>query len=187
MLAVDPGRVTNEGNYIDEMRSRSKRMLGSRKGFPEILMRPQQVRLSDKLNPAFFVMEELSCSLLDLCKNGNVWSPAEAAMVGRGLVKRFRVVHTRENSLGLVHNDVKPGNVMFSASLKSVYLVDFDCATAIPSVCPSAKGKQRRIQGSYQFSGIDMLAGDYRKKPLPSFLFFSFLILSLPLSLFLPL
>merc|ERR1712000_197890 len=42
-----------------------------------------------------------------------------------------------------------------------LYLVDFDCATVIPTICPMKKGKLKRVQGSYQFSGIDVLLGDY--------------------------
>ncbi len=108
--ARDPGRVLNEGNYLSELRGRSGRLLGSPEGFCEVLVRPNQVSLKNlpSVRPAFFVEERVvGGSLQDYAVAGKCWSVAEVAMLGEQLVRRMQVMHTHENSLGLVHSDIK--------------------------------------------------------------------------------
>lgn len=104
--AVDAGRVLNEANYLSELRGRARRLLGSSDGFVEVILPPRQVELSS-CKPAFFVMEAVDGgSLQDLARPGKCFSSAEVAMLGLQLVHRLQVMHTQENSLGLVHRCV---------------------------------------------------------------------------------
>ena len=155
--ASDAGRVMNEGNYIGEMRSRSNRMLGTKDGFPMVLMPPTFVSLT-KSSVCAFVEERLLCSLKEL---DAVWNVHQVAFFAQQMIRRLQVLHTQENSLGLVHSDLKPENIMVNQDMTCYYLIDFDCATAIPSVKPRTAGKLKKVQGTYTYSGIDVLNGDY--------------------------
>jgi serine/threonine protein kinase len=158
---VDPGRVMNEANYMCELRSRGTRLLGTPEGFPEILLGPIQLSVGCH-RPACFVEEWIGGgSLSDLARPGKCWSVPQVSLLGRDMVRRLQVMHTHEHSLGLVHNDIKPANVMYDAATACFYLIDLDCATAIPSIAPKKKGTLKKVQGSYAFSGIDVLGGDY--------------------------
>ena len=87
--AVDPGRVTNEANYLSEMRSRGLRLRGSSDGFPRILMNPTTVSAGSR-RPAVFVMERLHKSLAELRKGADGWRADQAAWVGREMLKRLK-------------------------------------------------------------------------------------------------
>ncbi len=97
----------NEANYIAEMRARATRLLGSPEGFPEILLRPMQVAAGGA-RPACFVEERVrGGSLAELHRAGRCWGVPQVALLARQMLLRLQVLHTHENSLGLVHNDVK--------------------------------------------------------------------------------
>ena len=55
----------------------------------------------------------------------------------------------------------QPANVLYDDKRNLFFLIDFDCATCIPSMAPRKKGNLKKIQGSYQFTGIDALNGDF--------------------------
>ncbi len=168
---VDAGRVLNEGNYLSELRGRARRLHGTADGFAELLLPPRQLELHmqmqhnshvNLLRPAFFVMEAVQGgSLQDLARAGKAFTLQETAMLGAQLVRRLQVMHTQENSLGLVHSDIKPANVLYDEARALFFLVDFDCTTCIPSIAPRKKGALKKVQGSYLFTGIDALNGDY--------------------------
>ncbi|MEV5880427.1 serine/threonine-protein kinase [Streptomyces sp. NPDC052101] len=70
------------------------------------------------------VMEYVPGSTLgDLLKGGGTLSPAEAARIGLGMVAALRAAH----AAGVLHRDVKPGNVLLAAENR-VVLTDFGIA-----------------------------------------------------------
>jgi serine/threonine protein kinase len=125
-----------------------------------------------------------------LARAGKCWSGQEVALLGEQILRRLQAMHTQERSLGLVHSDIKPGNVLYDSKRNIFVLIDFDCATAIPrcvskilllffslrlklkssskSIAPKKKGSIKKIQGSYLFTGIDVLNGDYPSPKVPS-------------------
>lgn len=141
--AVDPGRVLNEGNYLGELRGRARRLVGDARGFPEVLLRPTQIALPKcGKRPAVFVEEELGQSLQQMMdrRGGKPLPIPQVALFGLQMCRRLQVMHTQERSLGLTHCDLKPGNVLIDTQGTVYYLVDLDCATAIPTV--PMKGKK---------------------------------------------
>lgn len=139
------------------MGSRSFRLLKTREGFARVLLSPHNIKLSEK-SPCIFVQEELGPTLNEIDFKEDA---AQIALMAQQMIRRFQVAHTQELSLGIVHCDVKPENIMLNKELNCYNLIDFDCATTIPSIEPKKRGKSSKVQGTYTFQGTDTLDGDY--------------------------
>jgi serine/threonine protein kinase len=161
------------------MRSRGKQLLNSSNGFPDILERnrnaPFKLKGEDKTF-YYVVMEKLGPSLYDISTSKSSYEKlgrgrvpifggfplGQVALIAQQLIRRLQVMHTKDNTLGLTHNDIKPDNVLVgNGDRDTISLIDFDTVGTI-SQNYNEKGKVRHVQGSYEFSGTDALL---RKHP----------------------
>jgi serine/threonine protein kinase len=55
---------------------------------------------------------------------------------------------------------IKPSNVLLDSSGENVCLIDLDVCFTLPSVATTKVVKQRRVQGTYQWQGVDVLRGE---------------------------
>ncbi|MDX2816869.1 serine/threonine-protein kinase [Streptomyces sp. PA03-5A] len=98
------------------------------------------------------VMEYVpSTTLGDLLKERGPVAPGEAARIGRGMVAALRAAH----AAGVLHRDVKPGNVLLSASGR-VVLTDFGIAQASGTSTLTRTGE---LIGSIDFLAPERLTG----------------------------
>lgn len=174
----DPGRIINEANYINDLTSKGKRLFKINNGFPKVY--EQQSRFPIKLEQktitvGYYIMEKLGPSLDQIARNSKTFQGfknsipifggfklGQVALIAQNIIRRLQIMHTPERSLGLTHNDIKPGNILANPPDDSFYLIDLDVAEAISSVV--VKGKTKHVQGSYEFSGTDALL---RFRPCP--------------------
>ena len=174
----DIGMILNEGNYMGEIRSRAKKYGMKHIGIPTILdkgMVTIDVNGESK-KIGYYVTNNVGISLESIAnaigfgKNQFVGVPEfigfkvpKVASIAQHLLKVLKVMHVPENSLGLLHNDIKPGNVLYNRNDNQIYLIDFDTTGAISSVI-SKTGKTKGVPGSYEFTGTDCLS---KKSPGP--------------------
>ncbi|WP_405768750.1 protein kinase [Actinacidiphila glaucinigra] len=98
------------------------------------------------------VMEYVpSTTLGDLLKERGPVGPGEAARIGRGMVAALRAAH----AAGVLHRDVKPGNVLLSESGR-VVLTDFGIAQASGTSTLTRTGE---LIGSIDFLAPERLTG----------------------------
>lgn len=98
------------------------------------------------------VMEYVpSTTLGALLKGGEVLAPAEAARVGLGMIAALRAAH----AAGVLHRDVKPGNVLLGADGR-VVLTDFGIAMTSGT---STLTKTGEIVGSIDYISPERMKG----------------------------
>ena len=168
----DIGMIYNEGNYMGEIRSRAKSYGMKHLGIPTILDKDTiEIELNGKRKKiGYYVTNNVGISLESIAnaigfgKYQFVGVPEfigfkvpKVASIAQQLLKVLKVMHIPGNSLGLLHNDIKPGNVLYNSNDHQIYLIDFDTANAISSVI-SATGKTKGVPGSYEFTGTDCLS-----------------------------
>ena len=81
----------------------------------------------------FLLMERCDCALQDLRRFP--FSEAEAAFVSHDVLRGLRHLH----GLGIVHGDVKPGNILVAEGGRRVLLGDLGLAQRLPEGCMSTK------------------------------------------------
>ncbi|CAJ1328708.1 unnamed protein product [Effrenium voratum] len=81
----------------------------------------------------FLLMERCDCALQDLRRFP--FSEAEAAFVSHAVLRGLRHLH----GLGIVHGDVKPGNILVAEGGRRVLLGDLGLAQRLPGGCASTK------------------------------------------------
>ncbi|NIH81253.1 serine/threonine-protein kinase [Amycolatopsis viridis] len=100
----------------------------------------------------FIVMELVEAPTLgDLVRRHGPLPPQQVAAIGQQVLSALRTAH----AAGIVHRDVKPGNIMAGANGR-VKLTDFGIATAIDDPRLTASGT---IVGSPAFMAPERLAG----------------------------
>ncbi|MGW0733142.1 protein kinase domain-containing protein [Streptomyces sp. NPDC002851] len=98
------------------------------------------------------VMEYVPAATLDaLLKDGRTLPPEEAARIGLGMVAALRAAH----AAGVLHRDVKPGNVMIGAEGR-VVLTDFGIAMTADA---STLTKTGEMVGSINYMAPERIRG----------------------------
>ena len=168
---LDKGRLQNEYTYINEFISRGKRLGLSVKGFPTIIDKGMvNVNLNGKdMNLEYYVMEYIGPSLFDVAVSSNTFvktvfrvpifggiSIGQTALIAQNILEALSVMHTPEYSLGIVHNDIKPGNILVNKD--GAYLIDYDAVGTLGSVPPGDNKQTPQIMvASAEFAGTDPL------------------------------
>ncbi|BBC31955.1 hypothetical protein SGFS_032490 [Streptomyces graminofaciens] len=96
-------------------------------------------------------------TLADLLKDGQTLPPEEAARIGLGMVAALRAAH----AAGVLHRDVKPGNVLLGADGRIV-LTDFGIAMTADA---STLTKTGEMVGSIHYMAPERIRG---QKPGPA-------------------
>ncbi|WP_431954091.1 serine/threonine-protein kinase [Actinacidiphila sp. bgisy167] len=107
--------------------------------------------VDDEGAPAIVMEYVPSVTLGELLKERGPVAPGEAARIGRAMVAALRAAHTA----GVLHRDVKPGNVLLSESGR-VVLTDFGIAQASGTSTLTRTGE---LIGSVDFLAPERLTG----------------------------
>ncbi len=118
---------------------------------PNVVSIYQIIESPDSPYP-WIVMELVRGTSLDARLNDGVLTPAEAARVGRDVLAALRSAH----SAGVMHRDVKPGNVLLRTDGSAV-LTDFGIAALQGSTQLTATGD---VIGSPEYIAPERLRGD---------------------------
>uniref|UniRef100_A0AAU2VEL0 non-specific serine/threonine protein kinase n=1 Tax=Streptomyces sp. NBC_00003 TaxID=2903608 RepID=A0AAU2VEL0_9ACTN len=98
------------------------------------------------------VMEYVAAPTLgDALKGGNTLPPEEAARIGLGMVAAVRAAH----AAGVLHRDIKPGNVLLGADGR-VVLTDFGIARTVGTSTLTQTGE---MVGSIDFMAPERIRG----------------------------
>ncbi|MFJ4472258.1 protein kinase [Streptomyces sp. NPDC089424] len=124
-VAVKEMRI--DGLDAEDARTRRERTLREARATARI-DHPHVVRVYDVVDEGerlWIVMELVAGRSLEriMAEDGPL-GPGEAARIGLGLVEALREVHAR----GVLHRDIKPGNVLVEAAGRRVVLTDFGIA-----------------------------------------------------------
>ncbi|MGW1538867.1 protein kinase domain-containing protein [Streptomyces sp. NPDC002309] len=124
-VAVKEMRI--DGLDAEDARTRRERTLREARATARI-DHPHVVRVYDVVDEGerlWIVMELVAGrSLEQITAEDGPLGPGEAARIGLGLVEALREVHAR----GVLHRDIKPGNVLVEAAGRRVVLTDFGIA-----------------------------------------------------------
>ncbi|MBC2900978.1 protein kinase [Streptomyces sp. PSKA01] len=124
-VAIKEMRI--DGLDPEDTRTRRERTLREARASARI-DHPNVVRVYDVVDEGerlWIVMELVAGrSLEQLLAEEGPLGPAEAARIGLGLVAALRQVHER----GVLHRDIKPGNVLVETRARRVVLTDFGIA-----------------------------------------------------------
>ncbi|MFF7451136.1 MULTISPECIES: protein kinase [unclassified Streptomyces] len=124
-VAVKEMRI--DGLDAEDARTRRERTLREARATARI-DHPNVVRIYDVVDEGerlWIVMElVVGRSLERIVAEGGPLGPLETARIGIGLVTALRQVHAR----GVLHRDIKPGNVLVEAGARRVVLTDFGIA-----------------------------------------------------------
>ncbi|WP_093723828.1 serine/threonine protein kinase [Streptomyces sp. DI166] len=116
-----------DGLDAEDTRTRRERTLREARATARI-DHPHVVRVYDVVDEGerlWIVMELVAGRSLErLITETGPLNPAEAARIGLGLVAALRQVHER----GVLHRDIKPGNVLVEEKARRVVLTDFGIA-----------------------------------------------------------
>ncbi|QQQ73918.1 serine/threonine protein kinase [Saccharothrix sp. 6-C] len=118
---------------------------------PNVVSIYQIIESADSPYP-WIVMELVRGTSLDARLNDGVLTPAEAAGIGRDVLAALRSAH----SAGVMHRDVKPGNVLLRTDGSAV-LTDFGIAALQGSTQLTATGD---VIGSPEYIAPERLRGD---------------------------
>ena len=105
-----------------------------------------------------FVMERLGTDLLKLLGKtpDRKFSLKTTLMIGIQVIKRLKSVH----SCGLVHNDVKPNNLMTGPRPNTVYLIDFGIARSyVEGGRHVERRKTRKMKGTKKYCSVGTMRG----------------------------
>ncbi|WP_230886623.1 protein kinase domain-containing protein [Streptomyces spinoverrucosus] len=125
LVAVKEMRI--DGLDAEDARTRRERTLREARATARI-DHPNVVRVYDVVDEGerlWIVMELVAGRSLEriMAEDGPL-GPREAARIGLGLVEALREVHAR----GVLHRDIKPGNVLVEGAGRRVVLTDFGIA-----------------------------------------------------------
>ena len=123
----------SKSEFLDEVE-----ILNKLNKVPNLLGFPKIISTSSKRN-YYFVTELLGDSLMDIQNKFHAtrgMRPKHAYMIGIQLVQRIRDFH----SIGYVHSDIKPGNIVFGRGRKRnlLYLIDYGLAKVESRSCPNS-------------------------------------------------
>jgi serine/threonine protein kinase len=121
---------------------------------PNVVSIYQIIESPDSPYP-WIVMELVRGASLDARLLAGPLAPAEAARIGRDVLAALRAAHTA----GILHRDVKPGNVLLRADGGAV-LTDFGIAALHDSTQLTATGE---VIGSPEYMAPERLLGDETK------------------------
>ncbi|GAA2980340.1 Serine/threonine protein kinase [Actinokineospora diospyrosa] len=111
--------------------------------------------IEDNTPYPWIVMELVQGASLDSRLREGTLAPAEAARIGRDVLRALRAAHTA----GILHRDVKPGNVLLRPDGSAV-LTDFGIAALHDSGQLTATGE---VIGSPEYIAPERLLGDETK------------------------
>ena len=112
------------------------------KGLPEALLSDEGV--NQRISVLF--LEHCRCSIqhiLDSEMMCSRFSESEAAFVCKSVLKALQHLHSRF----IIHRDVKPGNILVSASGGRILLSDFNLAIYLPLASEEVKGRSTGTPG----------------------------------------
>ena len=100
-------------------------------------------------------MERLGKDLSTYQRRRN-FSVAATLIVGMQVIRRLKFIH----SCRILHNDLKPDNLMLGSDPKTLYLVDFGMATPYKrDGCPVIRERHGGILGTRRYSSADNILG----------------------------
>jgi serine/threonine protein kinase len=162
-------RFKTEVNILEKIKK-----LGKDKSFPEII----SIELNKKF---YFISELLGYSLMDIQNKFNSCSGftiKTVIMIGIQLLDRIKTFH----SLGFVHGDIKPANIMFGKGNQKnmLYLIDYglskeESTCSKPIIPPSVYNKAMlQLNGTPLYASISSHLGwtkMFKKDDMDSFIY----------------
>ncbi|WP_390897513.1 protein kinase domain-containing protein [Streptomyces justiciae] len=152
-VAVKEMRI--DGLDAEDARTRRERTLREARATARI-DHPNVVRIYDVVDEGerlWIVMELVAGRSLErMTAEDGPLGPREAARIGIGLVTALRQVHAR----GVLHRDIKPGNVLVEASGNRVVLTDFGIAAIQDAKALTMVGM---LVGSPDYMAPERIAG----------------------------
>ncbi|MBX3270104.1 MAG: protein kinase [Sandaracinaceae bacterium] len=110
----------------------------------------------DEVLGPYFVMEYVEgTTLSDLLRDEGTLEPGRALEIAIGLAEALRDVH----AAGIVHRDVKPGNVSVGAGPVEVRLMDFGLAASAEQYAESRITQSRAVVGSVPYMAPEQFHG----------------------------
>ncbi|MFF9620262.1 protein kinase [Streptomyces griseosporeus] len=153
LVAVKEIRI--DGPDAEDARTRRERTLREARATARI-DHPHVVRVYDVVDEGerlWIVMELVAGRSLErLTAERGALGPREAARIGLGLVAALRQVHAR----GVLHRDIKPGNVLVDADGDRVVLTDFGIAAIQDAKALTMVGM---LVGSPDYMAPERIAG----------------------------
>lgn len=158
-VAVKEMRI--DGLDAEDARTRRERTLREARATARI-DHPNVVRVYDVVDEGerlWIVMELVAGrSLEQIMVSGGPLGPPEAARIGLGLVAALRQVHAQ----GVLHRDIKPGNVLVEAAGERVVLTDFGIAAIQDAKALTMVGM---LVGSPDYMAPERISGRHQGPP----------------------
>ncbi|MFG3662561.1 protein kinase [Streptomyces sp. NPDC047706] len=152
-VAVKEMRI--DGLDAEDARTRRERTLREARATARI-DHPHVVRVYDVVDEGerlWIVMElVVGRSLERIMAEDGPLGPGEAARIGLGLVEALREVHAR----GVLHRDIKPGNVLVERAGRRVVLTDFGIAAIQDTKALTMAGM---LVGSHDYMAPERISG----------------------------
>ncbi len=145
-----PAEVTSDEDQTLRERTLREARIAARLSHPNVVTIYDVVEDGDR---PWIVMELVDArTLRDIVEDGGPLPPPRAAAIGLQLLAALRAAH----ELGIVHRDVKPGNVLIDAGGRAV-LADFGIARGVDSPSLTSSGV---LVGSPSYTAPERARGD---------------------------
>ena len=147
--------LANDASYVEQFRSEGRRIAAlSHAHLVSVLHAGEDMVDGQRL--LYLVMPLLQESLEDVLRREGKLPPAKVAQLLRQVAEGLEAAH----AAGLIHRDVKPGNVLLDATGSPV-LADFGIARDVrqPTTGASAAGQPRQRFGTPEYMAPELLLG----------------------------
>ena len=131
------------GPHVPELRGLFLMQTQAAGQFVKVTRKPKQRAIvpecdaNEKQNVAFLLMERCDCSLLHLMKSP--FAESEVKFTCRGILQGLEHLHNR----GIIHRDIKPGNILLTDGGRRVVLSDLGLALQLSEDVVLAEGGTR--------------------------------------------